>query len=86
MTLPLQDCRPLRGCGNSNTKDMMYKKLVDDDAAYISLIAHCPYYENSEFRYSGWCGLTKVITVDGQKKELSLTRLTAAKMQQKNRM
>ena len=72
MTLSLQDCWSLRGWGAGNEKDMRYKKLVDDDASYISLIAHYPSYENSELKDGGWCGLTKVITVGGTKERVVL--------------
>ena len=72
MTLSLQDCWSLRGWGAGNEKDMRYKKLVDDDATYISLIAHYPSYENSELKDGGWCGLTKVITVGGTKERVVL--------------
>lgn len=72
MTLSLQDCWSLRGFGNGNEKDMHYKKLVDKDATYISLIAHYPSYEGSELKDGGWCGLTKVITVGGEKERVVL--------------
>lgn len=72
MTLSLQDCWSLRGFGNGNEKDMHYKKLVDKDATYISLIAHYPSYEGSELKNGGWCGLTKVITVGGEKERVVL--------------
>ena len=72
MTLSLQDCWSLRGFGNGNEKDMHYKKLVDKDATYISLIAHYPSYEGSELKDGGWCGLTKVITVGGEKERVFL--------------
>ena len=60
MTISLQDCWSLRGFGAGNEKDMRYKKLVDDEATYISLIAHYPSYEGSELKDGGWCGFTKV--------------------------
>ena len=72
MTISLQDCWSLRGFGNGNEKDMRYKKLVDDDATYISLIAHYPSYEGSELKDGGWCGFTKVIAVGGTKERVVL--------------
>ena len=72
MTISLQDCWSLRGFGNGNEKDMRYKKLVDDDASYIALIAHYPSYEGSELKDGGWCGLTKVITVGGTQERVVL--------------
>jgi hypothetical protein len=72
MTLSLEDCWSLRGFGNGGEKDMQYKKLVDDDATYIAQIAHYPEYENSELKYGGYCGFTKVIVVDGKKERVVL--------------
>ena len=72
MTISLQDCWSLRGFGNGNEKDMRYKKLVDDDASYIALIAHYPSYEGSELKDGGWCGFTKVITVGGTQERVVL--------------
>ncbi len=72
MTISVQDCWSLRGFGNGNEKDMRYKKLVDEDASYIALIAHYPSYENSELKDGGFCGLTKVIVVGGEKERVVL--------------
>lgn len=72
MTLSLQDCWSLRGFGGGGEKDMHYKKLVDEDATYIALIGHYPDYENSELRYGGFCGLTRVIVIGGTKERVVL--------------
>ena len=72
MTLSIADCWSLRGFGNGGEKDMHYKKLVDDDATYIALIAHYPDYENSELKNGGYCGLTKVLVVGGEKERVVL--------------
>ena len=72
MTLSIADCWSLRGFGNGGEKDMQYKKLVDEDATYIAQIAHYPNYENSELKYGGYCGFTKVIIVGGHKERVVL--------------
>lgn len=72
MTLSIADCWSLRGFGNGDEKNMRYKKLVDEDATYISLIAHYPSYENSELKDGGFCGLTKVVIVGGTKERVVL--------------
>ena len=72
LTLSLDDCWSLRGFGGGNEKDMRYKKLVDGNADYIAQIAHYPAYENSELKNGGYCGLTRVIVVGGQKERVVL--------------
>ncbi len=72
MTLSLDDCYSMRGFGNGDEVNMQYKKLVDKDCNYIAQIAHYPSYENSELKDGGYCGLTKVIVVDGKKERVVL--------------
>lgn len=72
LTLSIDDCYSMRGFGNGDEKNMRYKKLVDPDADYIALISHYPSYENSELKYGGYCGLTRVIVEGGEKKRIVL--------------
>ncbi len=72
MTLSIDDCYSMRGFGRGDEVNMQYKKLVDRDCNYIAQIAHYPSYENSELKDGGYCGLTKVIVVDGKKERVVL--------------
>ncbi len=72
MTLSLDDCYSMRGFGRGDEVNMQYKKLVDENCNYIAQIAHYPSYENSELKDGGYCGLTKVIVVDGKKERVVL--------------
>ncbi len=72
MTLSIDDCCSMRGFGNGDEVNMQYKKLVDENCNYIAQIAHYPSYENSELKDGGYCGLTKVIVVDGKKERIVL--------------
>ncbi len=72
MTLSVDDCYSMRGFGRGDEVNMQYKKLVDEDCNYIAQIAHYPSYENSELKDGGYCGLTKVIVVDGKKERAVL--------------
>ena len=70
MTLSIDDCSAMRKFGQGDEVNIRYKKLVDDDCNYISLIAHYPSYDGSELKNGGYCGLTQVIVVDGQKEKI----------------
>ncbi|MCR5041260.1 MAG: glycoside hydrolase family 95 protein [Clostridia bacterium] len=72
MTVSIDDCWAMRGFGSGDEKNMRYKKLVDENADSISLIAHYPEYENSELKYGGYCGMTLVLTVGGKKERVVL--------------
>lgn len=62
------------GVFNSDVKrdeeSMQYKKLVDEECSYISMVAHYPSYDGSELSDGGFAGVTRVITVGGMKKKL----------------
>jgi alpha-L-fucosidase 2 len=51
-------------------ENMQYKKLVDEECSYISMVAHYPSYDGSELAQGGFCGVTRVITVGGTKKKI----------------
>ncbi len=72
LTISIDDCWSLRGFGNGDEKNMRYKKLVDDSADYIALISHYPSYEGSELKDGGYCSLTRVIAVGGEKRRIVL--------------
>ena len=71
LTLSLDDCYSMRGFGG-DTQNMRYKKLVEENAAYIAQIAHYPDYENSELKEGGYCGFTKIIVEGGNKERIVL--------------
>lgn len=72
MTLSIDDCSAMSRFGQGDEANMQYKKLVDNDCNYIALIAHYPSYEESELVNGGYCGLTQVIVVDGEKERVVL--------------
>lgn len=72
LTLSIDDCWSMRGFGNGDEKNMRYKKIVDVSADYIALIAHYPSYENSELKNGGYCSMTRVIAVGGEKERVVL--------------
>lgn len=49
-----------------------YKKIVDDNADYLGLVAHYPSYNGSELKDGGYAGITKVIVVNGTKEKILL--------------
>ena len=56
--------------GTGDEINMQYKKLVDEDCSSISLLAHYPSYEGSELAEGGYAGVTRIITVGGNKKKI----------------
>lgn len=73
MTLSFDDLASMANFGDSDEANLKYKKPVDDNADYLSLIAHYPDYENSELRNGGYATLTYVVT-DGQKTKTELEK------------
>ena len=57
--------------GNHPEESLQYKKIVDEDGSYISMVAHYPNYEGSELSEGGFAGVTRVISVGGTKKKIS---------------
>lgn len=70
MTLTLDDLSSFANFGNSDEANMVYKKIVDENADTISLIAHYPNYDNSELKNGGYATVTYVIT-DGKKEKFA---------------
>ena len=75
MTLSIDDISALANFGQSDEVNLQYKKIVSDNADYISMIAHYPDYENSELKQGGYASLVYVITVGGTKEKVTLDTL-----------
>lgn len=75
VTLTLDDLSTMANFGDGNEADMRYKKVVDINANAISLVAHYPNYENSEFKNGGYATTTYVVT-DGTKEKVELEKKT----------
>lgn len=74
MTVSIDDIQSMSKSwdGLSAVSRMQYKKLVDDNAEYIAEVGHYPAYEGSELREGGFVGVTRVVTVGGQKERVLL--------------
>lgn len=53
-----------------NNEYIQYKKLVADDCSSIGIVAHYPDFEESELSQGGYGGITRIITVGGQKTKI----------------
>lgn len=51
--------------------DMLYKKLVDEDANALTFIAHYPNYENSELKDGGYSTVSFVVCEGGKKERVT---------------
>lgn len=81
MTLSIDDLSSMTNFfdGPENNWDdpansLQYKKIVDDDANYISLVAHYPSYENSELKNGGYSSTTYVVISGGSKERVILDK------------
>lgn len=72
LTLSVDDISTLANFGDSNETDLRYKKIVSENADYITMAAHYPNYENSELKNGGYATLTYVIAVGGTKEKVIL--------------
>lgn len=73
MVLSFDDLSSMANFGNSDEVNLKYKKPVDDNADYLSLVAHYPNYENSELIDGGYATLTYVVT-DGKKDKVEIDK------------
>lgn len=76
ITLSFDDISTLANFGDSDEKNLKYKKLVDDNADSIAFVAHYPNYENSELKNGGYATLTYVVTQGGSKEKVILDKNT----------
>ncbi len=74
LTLSFDDLSAIAKFGKSDEANMKYKKLVDDNADVMSLVAHYPDYENSELKYGGYATVTYVICEGGSKEKCDLKK------------
>ena len=77
LTLNFDDLSSMANFGSSDEANLLYQKIVSDDADCLSLVAHYPDYENSELKNGGYATLTYVVTVGGTKEKVELPRATA---------
>ncbi|MCM1363528.1 MAG: glycoside hydrolase N-terminal domain-containing protein [Faecalibacterium sp.] len=75
-TLSFDDISTLANFGSSDEVNLKYKKLADDSASSIALVAHYPDYENSELKNGGYATLSYVVTVGGTKEKVLLEKNT----------
>lgn len=76
VTLSVDDISTLANFGDSDEVNLKYKKLVDNNADSISLVAHYPDYENSELKNGGYATLTYVVAIGGNKEKITLDKNT----------
>lgn len=70
LTLSIDDIAKMSNEGGVDTKleDLRYRKVVDsENADYIGISAHYPYYKPSLFNNAGFGGITRVIIKGGSK-------------------
>lgn len=75
MVLSFDDLSSMANFGDSDEVNLKYKKPVDENAEYLSLIAHYPDYKNSELKNGGYATLTYVVT-DGKKDKIEINKNT----------
>jgi alpha-L-fucosidase 2 len=76
--ISIDDASSMKNFGNGifdsgkkrDEENMQYKKLVDEECTYISMVAHYPSYDGSELAEGGFAGVTRVIAVGGLKKKV----------------
>lgn len=49
---------------------LQYKKLIAQDCSSIGIVAHYPEFEGSELAEGGYAGITRIITIGGQKTKI----------------
>ncbi len=76
LTLSVDDISTLANFGDSDEINLKYKKLVDDSADSIAMVAHYPNYENSELKNGGYATLIYVVAVGGNKEKVTLEKNT----------
>lgn len=70
VVISIDDASSIKHFGGGNEVDMQYKKFVDEDCSYISMVGHYPSYEGSELAEGGYAGVTRIIALGGVKKKL----------------
>lgn len=75
-TLSIDDISTLANFGDSDERNIKYKKLVSDNADSIALVAHYPDYDNSELKDGGYSTLAYVIVQGGTKEKVVLDKNT----------
>lgn len=76
LTLSFDDLSTMANFGNSDESNMKYKKLVDDNADMMALVAHYPNYENSELKNGGYATVTYIVCEGGSKQRVELNKNT----------
>ncbi len=70
ITLSFDNISVLANYGDSDEKNIKYKKIVSDDCGYLAMIAHYPDYENSELKNGGYATMTYVVCENGTKQKV----------------
>lgn len=74
ITLSYDDLASMANFGDSDEKNIKYKKIVTDECDFIGIIAHYPEYDNSELKNGGYSTMTYVITEGGSKEKVTLDK------------
>lgn len=77
LTLSIDDIARMSNEGGVDTllEDLRYRKVVDgENADYIGISAHYPYYRNSLFNNAGFGGITRVVIKGGSKEYIFGTK------------
>ena len=74
LTLSFDDLSSMANFGDSDENNMKYTKVTDDNASYLSLVAHYPNYEKSELKNGGYATVTYVITNGGSKEKVTIDK------------
>lgn len=75
VTLSYDDISTLSNFGWGVEADLLYKKVVGDNADCLALITHYQDYENSELKNGGYSSFTYVVTIGGEKEKVELKKL-----------
>ncbi|MCH5316215.1 MAG: glycoside hydrolase N-terminal domain-containing protein [Eubacterium sp.] len=75
MTISIDDISTLANYGNGNENDIKYKKIVSENADYITMVAHYPNYYQSELKMGGYATLTYIVTSGGSKEKITLDNI-----------
>ena len=70
VVISIDDVSSMIKFGNGNEAGLQYKKLVDEECSYISMVAHYPEFDGSELAFGGYAGATRVIAVGGVKRKV----------------
>lgn len=77
MTLTIDDVAKMSNEGGVDTElaQLRYRKIADSD--YIGIVAHYPFYKNSQFNNVGFAGVTRVFAKGGKQEYIFGTEVAS---------